>query len=460
MSYREDTEGSLDVSTIHSTPKQQHHFCLEPQVCRPDPGAAERCSPAMSPDVIGLCTSSDNPNDLSDIEFKNCKPGIARDIPLQLTMSKVYTLGSLLHTIPPELKQEGITRALGAMVLAEKEVADSTIIWYPMSACFNFSLVKGLKLLEICLFAITFVGNCTRPYGWLWNLVLLLTNTFYLLHVHEGHTQVDFEVKPTVGELKYKPEPESESEFKPEFKQIEKEENHVVFLGKRKGGKTSGDTKEKAGKHIAAIIIPDAYAIIEMCILVKKYKDLEKRLCKTGEGVCNDDEEIMVLDDQDKDEYLDRYVGSQGLDETTTDKICNIWEEIIDEFPPFPCLHALLAAHANITPPQLTTGVGPAGSTVLHLQVQDPPPVSAKKPDTDDHPNSPSSPADNFVLDNPEVIPPRPSTFGSFALALDTSAPSTPLAPILSGAAPQVASSTSVSNAIAKARSNQSRPQK
>ncbi|KAJ3712496.1 hypothetical protein C8R42DRAFT_728020 [Lentinula raphanica] len=177
-------------------------------------------------------------------------------------------------------------------------------------------------------------------------------------------------------------------------------------------------------------------------VLVKKYKDLAKRLCKTGKEVCNDDEEIMVLDDQDKDEYLDRYVEPQGLDETTTDKICNIWEEIIDEFPPFLCLHALLAARANITPPS------------AHYW------FSAKKPDTDDHPNSPSSPADNFVLDNPEVILPRPSTFGSFALALDTSAPSTPLAPILSGAAPQVASSTSVSNAIAKARSNQSRPQK
>ncbi|KAJ3715796.1 hypothetical protein C8R42DRAFT_645663 [Lentinula raphanica] len=225
--------------------------------------------------------------------------------------------------------------------------------------------------------------------------------------------------------------------------EVEKEENRVVFLGKRKGGKTSGDSKAKAGKRIAAAIIPDLYAInptnaTKRCLdhwdaLVKKYKDHAKRLRKTGEGVQHDDEEIPVPEDQEKDEYLDSYVGPGGPDETTTDRVRNIWEEIIQEFPVFPRLHALLAARANITPPQLTTGVGPAGRTVLHLQLQE--------------------------SDDSETVHPRPSASGSFAFTPD-SQPSTPLASTSYGNTTLPASSTSVSNAIAKARANQSRPQK
>ncbi|KAJ3764890.1 hypothetical protein FB446DRAFT_656027, partial [Lentinula raphanica] len=137
--------------------------------------------------------------------------------------------------------------------------------------------------------------------------------------------------------------------------EVEKDENRVVFLGKGKGGhylqKTSGDSKSKAGKRIAAVIIPESHAInptnaSKRCVdhwnlLVKKYKEHAKRLRKTGEGVRNDDEEIPIADDQEKDEYLDSYVGPQGPDETTSDRIRNIWEDIINEFPLFPRLHTL-----------------------------------------------------------------------------------------------------------------------
>ncbi|KAJ3726897.1 hypothetical protein C8R42DRAFT_657998 [Lentinula raphanica] len=43
----------------------------------------------------------------------------------------------LSHTIPPELERDGTASALGARVLADNGVVDSTIMSYSMSTRFN-----------------------------------------------------------------------------------------------------------------------------------------------------------------------------------------------------------------------------------------------------------------------------------------------------------------------------------
>ncbi|KAJ3746988.1 hypothetical protein EV360DRAFT_57133 [Lentinula raphanica] len=237
--------------------------------------------------------------------------------------------------------------------------------------------------------------------------------------------------------------------------------------------------ENRAGKCIAAVIIPKSHAInptnaskrcvdhwnlyrmifasiesdlmISFIRLVKKYKEHAKRLRKTGEGVRNDDEEIPIADDQEKDKYLDSYVGPQGPDETMPDRIRNIWEDIINKFPLFPRLHTLLAARANITPPQLTTGVGPSGRTVLHLQMPQVESSALALP-------TPAMAGNSMLDDSQGSIPPRPSTFGSFSPS-DNSYPATPIPPTLDRQA-QPAASSSLNTAIEKARGNRSRPQK
>lgn len=62
--------------------------------------------------------------------------------------------------------------------------------------------------------------------------------------------------------------------------------------------------------------------------LVKKYKEHAKRLRKTGEGVKDDDEdedEETQTQSQETDEFLDSYVGPGGPDQTTSQRIRNIW---------------------------------------------------------------------------------------------------------------------------------------
>jgi hypothetical protein len=43
-------------------------------------------------------------------------------------------------------------------------------------------------------------------------------------------------------------------------------------------------------------------------------------------------------------------------------------EEITKKFPYFPVLHKFLGAKSSIVPPVITTGIGPKGRKVLHLQ--------------------------------------------------------------------------------------------
>ncbi|KAJ3833975.1 hypothetical protein F5878DRAFT_712944 [Lentinula raphanica] len=256
--------------------------------------------------------------------------------------------------------------------------------------------------------------------------------------------------------------------------EIEREENRVVFLGKRKGSNTSGDTKTKAGKRIAAKVIPDIYAIdpvaaSKRCVdhwdgLVKKYKEHAKRLRKTGEGVLERDEKDEVDEDtQEKDEYLESYVGPQGPDETTSERIRNIWDEILNEFPLFPRLHTLLSTRANITPPQITTGVGPAGRTVLHLQIEEDQNRSAvdltampSDPGTPPRPSSPPLILDPRLEDQPISAAPRPSTFGSLK---NSSMESTPIATTSYGQA-AASSSSALESAVSRARNSSSRPPK
>ncbi|KAJ3816689.1 hypothetical protein F5880DRAFT_1619042 [Lentinula raphanica] len=256
--------------------------------------------------------------------------------------------------------------------------------------------------------------------------------------------------------------------------EIEREENRVVFLGKRKGGNTSGDTKTKAGKRIAAKVIPEVYAIdpvaaSKRCVdhwdgLVKKYKEAAKRLRKTGEGISDRDEEVDD-DTQDKDEYLESYVGPQGPDETTTERIRNIWDQILEDFPLFPRLHALLSARANINPPQLTTGVGPIGRTVLHLQIEEEDQirsaaeqaVSSADPGLPSRPSSPAFILDPRLQNQPiAAVAPRPSTFGSLR---NSGMESTPV-PSTSYGRTTATPGPSLESAVSKARNNSARPPK
>ncbi|KAL0957240.1 hypothetical protein HGRIS_001055 [Hohenbuehelia grisea] len=68
------------------------------------------------------------------------------------------------------------------------------------------------------------------------------------------------------------------------------------------------------------------------------------------------------------DEYLDFHIPPEGPGAGTSEKAKNPWDKLSSEFPFFKELHALLFTHPNVTPPAITTGVGPHGRKVVHYQ--------------------------------------------------------------------------------------------
>ncbi|KAJ7939467.1 hypothetical protein B0H13DRAFT_1850763 [Mycena leptocephala] len=120
---------------------------------------------------------------------------------------------------------------------------------------------------------------------------------------------------------------------------------------------TSGDSKIAVYKRIGGVILPDLFAVSPNA-LAKRVK------CSQHE----DDPETQNNGEDNVHQFLACYIGAAGPDHDTTPKARNIWEKITKDFMYFPALHKFLAARSNIIPPVITTGVGPEGRKVVHLQ--------------------------------------------------------------------------------------------
>ncbi|KAG1904297.1 uncharacterized protein F5891DRAFT_1275873 [Suillus fuscotomentosus] len=115
--------------------------------------------------------------------------------------------------------------------------------------------------------------------------------------------------------------------------QIELSENRVVLLGKRKKGeRTSGDSKVTVYQRMGAAIFPQLHSLNAVAVgervkrkyehLTKKYKELARRLRTTGEGIQADTD--GNLSDGDN-KYFECYVPASGPNETTTSRAQSIW---------------------------------------------------------------------------------------------------------------------------------------
>lgn len=147
-----------------------------------------------------------------------------------------------------------------------------------------------------------------------------------------------------------------------------------------------------------------------MSSLFKLYRENARRLNTTGMGLNN-------VNDDDVHKYASSYVGADGPDETTSTDVRNTWgmllssyvvestnnncvpDELCVTFPFFPNLHRLLSSKPNMRPPALTTGVGPHGRQVIHLQPPKSTPLSLQSQNTLYRVNS----LDRTVMD-PELL--------------------------------------------------------
>ncbi|KAF8142834.1 hypothetical protein K438DRAFT_1523667, partial [Mycena galopus ATCC 62051] len=143
------------------------------------------------------------------------------------------------------------------------------------------------------------------------------------------------------------------------LKEVEKKEYRLVIMGKKDSSEnSSGMSKAAAFKAIGKTILPDEAAIDEDAVgkhqyehrasVYGLYKKHAKRLRQTGSGVGNDDD-----GDESLHEFMSYYIPT---------------EAIVKEFPFFPFFHNLYSTHANLNPPVVITGVGPAGRKIVHLQ--------------------------------------------------------------------------------------------
>ncbi|KAJ6490553.1 hypothetical protein DFH09DRAFT_1377302 [Mycena vulgaris] len=157
--------------------------------------------------------------------------------------------------------------------------------------------------------------------------------------------------------------------------QMEVKDNRLVLFGKdSKDENTSGDSKIAVYKRIGSVIMPELFATSPNALakrvkskaedLVATYKDLAKELQDTGGGLRNDDED----DSDSTHKFLECYISPEGPDHDTTEKAKNLWDKLTKKCVYFSALHRFLSARSNIIPPVITTGVGPHGRQVLHLQ--------------------------------------------------------------------------------------------
>ncbi|KAK6969305.1 hypothetical protein R3P38DRAFT_2588336 [Favolaschia claudopus] len=169
---------------------------------------------------------------------------------------------------------------------------------------------------------------------------------------------------------------------------MEVKENRLVLFGKDSTDEnTVGDSKVVCYKRMGADIMPEYFATSPNTVgrriklktewLIRQYKKYSKKLQVTGGGLRKDGDCDETGDtsgganDGPTDavhQYLACYISKEGPDHDSDDRAKNIWASIIKKFPFFPALHRFLAARSNIVPPMVTTGVGPAGRKVVHLQ--------------------------------------------------------------------------------------------
>ncbi|QRV99254.1 hypothetical protein RhiJN_27273 [Ceratobasidium sp. AG-Ba] len=151
-------------------------------------------------------------------------------------------------------------------------------------------------------------------------------------------------------------------------------EVRIILFGKRPTDKNgSGITKKAAWERIASKVIPQEYKInpkqagtkvgTQLAQLKKKFQSHNDKLVGTGGGVGGDDGNRDALREVEHDEY----VPYTGPDESNTEGIKNLWDEIKKDFPLFPRLHEIYYGRPNQTAIATTTGIGPNGPrTVFH----------------------------------------------------------------------------------------------
>ncbi|KAF7355805.1 hypothetical protein MVEN_00908600 [Mycena venus] len=158
------------------------------------------------------------------------------------------------------------------------------------------------------------------------------------------------------------------------LEQMQLKDNRFVLFGKT----AAPLSKTAVFKQIGEKMLPESYAKAPNALgkrvkgktedLVKAYKRHAKKIHVTGGGLQKED------DDEEVDEFLECTIPADGPDHDTTPLAKNLWEQI-KEFKYFPTIHKFLATCSNITPPAITTGVGPHGRKVIHLQ----PPTITKR---------------------------------------------------------------------------------
>ncbi|KAF8658174.1 hypothetical protein AX14_007753 [Amanita brunnescens Koide BX004] len=125
---------------------------------------------------------------------------------------------------------------------------------------------------------------------------------------------------------------------------IEESENHKVIVGKGKNENSSGDSKAKAYKHIAAKLLPayhqsdpDTYKHTKAKWegLCKQYQEKAKLLIQTGGG-------LDPADSTGAQEHQYKVPVTGPVPETLPEAR-NLWDKIVHDFPFFPQLHVLLS---------------------------------------------------------------------------------------------------------------------
>ncbi|KAF8868477.1 hypothetical protein CPB84DRAFT_1969532 [Gymnopilus junonius] len=158
--------------------------------------------------------------------------------------------------------------------------------------------------------------------------------------------------------------------------ELAKKENHVALYGVQKGNKTIGSSKSKVHKEIASVLFPELFSGNEEVLasrvkgkiedLYSRYKKELKRITVTGGGIGGNDEDPAQSESQE--DSVSYFIGADGPDDATPSKARNIWEKINRTFPFFAEMHRYLCGHPNAIPPLVTTGVGPAGHSVVQFQ--------------------------------------------------------------------------------------------
>ncbi|KAH9911086.1 uncharacterized protein B0H18DRAFT_1129122 [Fomitopsis serialis] len=168
------------------------------------------------------------------------------------------------------------------------------------------------------------------------------------------------------------------------IEQLERKENRKVLIGRKKGEKSTGDTKVAVSNAIARVLWPNQAekdipewgkkVLNKINALKGLYAKKVKAIKVTGGGLSDNESGDGHGDSDDEDSPEQRlrcYIAADGPDESTPEKYKNIWERVEKEFPPFPRLHRLLASKASINPPSVTTGIGPHGRKTAYYQPKD-----------------------------------------------------------------------------------------